>query len=500
MKQRFERSLAALAAVVLGPALAVGQMDFDPAVTYSTGIEPDQTATGDFDGDGAVDLVVSSDTPDKVAFYFNDGTGAFGAPVDFLLGNNTSPSAVAAADFDGDGDLDVGVALKSNQVVQILTNLGGGTFAFGGAFAVGVRPVDIEVAMLNADSAPDMAVSNRDGNSVTILLNDGSGSFSGSSISAGAEPREVSAADLDQDGDLDLAVGAHDSRAIQLLINDGAGGFSTGPSLSVGAQLRPEGVVGADFDNDGDADLAAATSGNGQNWVSVWTQSTPGSFTGPVHYAAGGLDPSVLVAADFDLDGNMDVAVVNKDSNDLSALRGFGNATFDVPVVYSVSGVSPDHLAKGDFDGNGGMDLVSSNRDSNSISVFRNRNGGIDPWEDLGKGLAGTNGVPVMEGSGSLRGGEIATITVTNALPFGRPMLIIGFDEWCVPFMGGFLVPSPDFIFRMPRFDVNGELVISSTWPDGIPPGSEYFFQIWFADGGAVEGMAATNGLKGTAQ
>ena len=486
---------AVLAACVAVGSTLQAQIDFDAAVTYGTGLQPDQTAVADFDGDGNADLAVTSDNPDKVALYLGDGTGAFGAPVDILLGANVSPSAVVAADWDGDSDMDLAVALKTTQVVQLLTNQGAGTFAFGAQYPVGVRPVDIEVAALNGDGAPDMAVSNRDGNSVTVLINNGTGSFATQTVGAGMEPRAVTSGDFDQDGDRDLAVAAHDSRAIQLLINNG-GSFTTGGQLALAD--KPEGMAAADFNADGADDLVTSIDINDQGFLYVFLQAAGGTFNGPFPYSTAGLSPGSVVAHDLDLDGDADLATVNKDSNSMAALANLGAGTFGAAQVFATNGTSPDHLVAGDLDGNGSPDLISANRDSNNISVFRNRNS--SPWTDLGFGLAGSNGVPSLVGEGTLLPNSVVRIVVRDGLALSSAFLVVGFTRLDAPLWGGTLVPAPDLILPGIVLDASGGRELTTTWPEGVPPGTDFFSQMWILDPAGVGGFSATNGLQGTAR
>ncbi|MCG3182215.1 MAG: hypothetical protein ICCCNLDF_00276 [Planctomycetes bacterium] len=91
-------------------------------------------ATGDFNGDGHVDIAVghlgqpyvSPYTYDRVTLYLNNGSGAFGSP--FVLSTSETPYGLEAGDIDGDGDLDLAVGLE-NANSYILSNPGNGQFS-----------------------------------------------------------------------------------------------------------------------------------------------------------------------------------------------------------------------------------------------------------------------------------------------------------------------------------------------------------------------------------
>ena len=68
------------------------------------------------------------------------------------------------------------------------------------------------------------------------------------------------------------------------------------------------------------------------------------------------------------------------------------------------------------------------------------------PWADLGQGLAGTHGIPVLSGVGTLQPASSVSIKMTDALPQSPSWLVIGLTLHQQPFMAGTLVPSPDIL------------------------------------------------------
>ena len=92
------------------------------------------------------------------------------------------------------------------------------------------------------------------------------------------------------------------------------------------------------------------------------------SFTPAMDYAAG-LAPQAVVAADFNNDGQLDLAVANSSSNSVNALLGNANGTFQ-PAVTSAAGFNPASIAVGDFNIDGKLDLVAANGGTNGVSVM----------------------------------------------------------------------------------------------------------------------------------
>lgn len=363
-----------LSGVVLVAAPAVAQISFSQPATVAASVEPGASVAIDADGDGDLDLAVTVDTIDRVSIYLNDGVGNFGAPFDIPTGAGTSPEHLTAVDVEGDGDVDLVVTLKNvNQLLVILNN--GGSFVLGASVAVGLEPNHVVAADLDNDGDPDFATANRDGNNLSVVMNNGGVLAPAGNVGVGLEPRQVAAGDFDGDGDIDLAASDHDSRTVTVLSNNGLGTFALSTTLSVGAQIRPEGLVAADLNNDSNVDLVAATSGNGFNFVTVFSGNGAGGFSGPVNYAVGALDPGALAVADLDSDGWLDVVTANKDSNNASVLANNGGGALALVTTLS-AGLAPEAVAAADWSGDGKPDVAITNRDSGSVSVYVNQSSG----------------------------------------------------------------------------------------------------------------------------
>ena len=495
MSQLISKSGIAVAAACAFAMSANAQISFNSAVDYSVSTGPHQTATGDWNGDGHMDLAVTTSGPDRVHLLFNAGDGTFPTSDDVTLANGSSPHGIFAADLDGDQDTDLVVTLENLDMVQVLTNQGG-VFVVGATYPVGSAPRYVVAAQLDADASFDLAVSNRAGNSIAVLLNDGSGLF-GTALyyAAGNGPRALVAADLDQDGDRDIAVASHDTQELLLLLNNGSGIFTAGPSLAIGS-IKPEGVDSSDLDHDGDNDLVSGGETGGQNSTSIFLQTSPGVFSGPTNFATNGIDPGVVVTADFDLDTDVDVAIVNETSNDLAILANNGDATFAAATNYA-TGTQPDHVIAADLDQNGSIDLVTTNETGDSVSVYINQD--RSAFNDLGHGLGGIDGLPVLAGVGTLKPNTSAALIVTNGAPNATAFLIIGATRFDASFAGGTFVPSADFVIPV-LLDGSGDLFTQGTWPSGIPADDDFYFQVWILDSAGPRHFSATNGLLATAQ
>ncbi|MFT7463548.1 MAG: putative HAF family extracellular repeat protein [Pseudohongiellaceae bacterium] len=120
-----------------------------------------------------------------------------------------------------------------------------------------------------------------------------------------------------------------------------------------------------------------------------------------------------------------------------------------------------------------------------------------NPWTDLGSGLAGVNGVPVLEGTGSLAGGTAVSLDVSNGAPSANSWFVAGFTRIDAPFKQGILVPALDLLVGPLPLDGSGSVALPFTWPNGAPSGVSLFVQGWIVDGAGPAGWAASNGIEG---
>ena len=280
--------------------------------------------SADLDGDGDSDLVVSSRQSDIVSVFLNNGDGTFALRTDYATGH--TPSSVFIADLDGDGDNDLAVTISRSDNVSVLLNSGDGTFGAKVNFSVGDQPNSVFIADLNRDGINDLAVTN--GNGVSVLMNNGDGTFAPKvDYRAGSQPAGLTSADLDGDGDNDLAV-ANSYRfgggnSVSVLMNSGDGTFA--PKVDYDAGVRPASVFSADVDADGDQDLVTANAANNVtvlwNWsdipvTTVVTEQTelsadvPKTYSLPQNYP-NPFNPQTVIHYELPVEGHVELSVFN---------------------------------------------------------------------------------------------------------------------------------------------------------------------------------------------
>jgi len=393
--------------------LGTGTGSFASAVNYNAGTGPQYIANADFNRDGIVDLAVANNGSNNVSILIGTGSGTFGAATNFTVG--TAPYSITSNDFNRDGIKDLAVVNYSSNDISVLLGTGTGSFGTATNFATGFHPVSVASADFDADGKVDLAVLNNGTNNVSVLLGDGTGSMAtGIDFAAGTGSISIITSDFNEDGKIDLAILNATSANVSILTNcttfcdytfgaatnfsasgylslikedfnedgildlavvnsfnvfvslgNGNGTFNSPTNFIVGTNATW--LVSADFNRDGNADLATANEGSGN--VSILLGTGTGSFATAVNYATGN-SPRSITNADFNNDGIIDLAVANNISNDISILLGVGNGTFGTANNFSVSG-TPMSIVSEDFNQDGNVDLaIALFESSNNIAVF----------------------------------------------------------------------------------------------------------------------------------
>jgi hypothetical protein len=144
-----------------------GDGTFENSVTYvSSG---DRIRAADINGDGAVDLVVTEFSLNRIGVFLGTGRGTFAPAQTFAAGNG--PNAVAAGDFNGDGAPDIAVNNDNDGTIGIALHRGAGDFApmltFGGA---PTSSANLVVGDFNGDGLLDLVTANAQGADVRIFF------------------------------------------------------------------------------------------------------------------------------------------------------------------------------------------------------------------------------------------------------------------------------------------------------------------------------------------
>src|SRR5262249_44016356 len=191
---------------------------------------------------------------------------------------------------------------------------------------------------------------------------------------AGRGAAGIVAADFDGDGNVDLAVANSQTGSIReqglvsVLLGNGDGTFQPHRDSMTG-NLSPLDLVVGDFNRDDRFDLAVTTNllPNGFGSISILLGNGDGTFQRSNSYPTGRFAEK-LIAGDFDGDGIVDLAQAQSGSNLMIVLKGRADGTFRTLASYG-AGVRPTGIAAGDFNGDGALDAAVVNLLSNNASI-----------------------------------------------------------------------------------------------------------------------------------
>ncbi|CAF4616335.1 unnamed protein product [Rotaria sp. Silwood1] len=172
---------------------------------YSAGSRPISVATGDFNKDIQLDIVVVNQRNDTVSVLLGYGNGSFEKPLQYSTGS--IPRSVAVGDFNNDSYLDIVIANFGDDTISILLGYGDGAFANQMTYSTVAWPYYVTVADFNKDNHLDVVVVNTASNSVSVFLGYGDGSFANqATYSTGSGASAVAVDDLNNDNRLDIVV------------------------------------------------------------------------------------------------------------------------------------------------------------------------------------------------------------------------------------------------------------------------------------------------------
>jgi hypothetical protein len=305
--------------------------------------------------------------------------------VDFDLATEL-PRQAAMADFDHDGNLDLVVTVTGLGGGRIDVHFGDGNSDFGNSQEIPLDSAEaIGLGDFDADGWMDIAagitvVWHQD---VHIFRNDHNGGFTHSSVvyPLAYGPLGLATADFDADGQLDLAV-ASTSSSYALTWFPGNGNMTFGPGHVVPStgQDSATRLISADFNNDGKPDLAMSRTTGAR----VFVNPLPGfqfqnAFNLPVNYPIGS-----LVAVNVDGDGILDL-VTESDAGHLGVWHGVGDGTFTLLHDYAIPGYSTD-IRAGDINSDGRVDVMVST--FSGIQLYLGMGGGaFSPPQTVASGV-----------------------------------------------------------------------------------------------------------------
>ena len=320
-----------------------------PSASYNVGIGPVALTADDFRNLGLLDLAVVNEIDNTITILQNQGTGAFlqaGSPISLGTARTTAPviaPAIASAIFTSSGFHDLLVTDPVANTVTVLLSNGDDTFtaATGSPIAVGHQPSALVTGDFNADGNQDFVVTNFTDNTFSLFLGNGDGTFKqapGSPFplpSSSTGPIAMVGADFNGDGVQDLAIVNQTTSNVSILLGNPNGTFSLASGSPFPVGTSPVAIATGDLNIDGKPDLAVLNQTD--NSVSVLLGNGDGTFVAAANSPlATGQSPTGITIADFNADGNQDIAVTDPQTDSVAVYLGLGQGlfapAFELPV------------------------------------------------------------------------------------------------------------------------------------------------------------------------
>ena len=340
----------------------------------NAGIRPIDVAIADLNGDGFADIVAVNPGTARINVLLNLGDGTFGTPISYGT-RGLVPRDIVIGNFDANRGLDLAVTNRKSNTVAILSGDAQGGFAKPTLIKTPANPSAITVGHVDGDMIDDIVITHPAVNKISVLLGTGTGLGPATAFkTAGKRPTDVVIGDFNGDGNSDVATANLRSDNVDFFQGDGLGGLAVPTQFATG--LRPSALTFADFNLDGVLDLAV--SNRVSEFVSILLSN--GAVAAATQFQSqlevplsGGHAPVAIIAKDLNGDGHADLAFGNTIGSNFTVLIGGNFATFSEPYEFDAGllpGIPKGGLAVADLNNDGLLDIVNTVRNRLEVRVF----------------------------------------------------------------------------------------------------------------------------------
>lgn len=364
---------------------SINNKSFLNVLTLTTGFNPRSVVLGDFDQDGKIDLAVTKQTSTTISIFRNTSSAdsiSFDTALNFTTGK--SPFGIATGDFNGDGALDIVVTNFNSglqSTVSVLINASSaGKISFKKAvnYSTGNGTIGVAVCDLNKDGKVDFGVCSSNSSQFIIYQNEGSGS--GTSFKAERynyyRTDNMVMGNIDKDGKQELIVSnpVYDKLTVYDNVSSSSQ-ISLQKTTELVTGRYPNALAVMDLNLDGKADVMVGNFSGDSISVYKNLTSSKGILFANQQDVQVGTGPQKFTAADLNGDEKPEIICPNDGSQSISILQNesaHDSIKFDLKIDYTV-GYNPTCVVAGDLNGDGKPELIVVNATSGTISIYKNK-------------------------------------------------------------------------------------------------------------------------------
>jgi hypothetical protein len=337
--------------------------------------QPYSVAAGDFNNDNRSDIVVANSGTDNISVRIGLGNGTFETPKMYWIYAGSYPRYVNIADLDNDSNLDIVTVSSKGNSVSVMMGYGNGSFKSQMMYSTGdgSHPSSITFVDFNNDNRLDLVIANEGTDNIALLIGYNYTTFYNQrayKAMGSLGPRQAVINDFNNDSYPDIAVAFYTTSNIGIFLGDGNGSFNVLLTYSTTEGSTPYALTVDDINADDRLDVIVANQGT--NNIGIFLGYGDGRFASVITFSTGiGSQPYSVAVADFNNDGQMDIVVVNVGSKNIGILYGYGNGTFSAIVIYQTEdNYSPVAVTVGDLNNDGLVDIIAVNSYDDNIGIL----------------------------------------------------------------------------------------------------------------------------------